>query len=100
MSILCNIYIPEHNMNEILNQISSPLIILGDFNAHHTIWGSEYISCRGQVIEDILLKTPNKSLLNDGQSTHVTLANGKLSAIDYFFFNCYLYFLLGCHWLS
>lgn len=82
MSILCNIYIPEQNMNEILNQISSPFIILGDFNAHYTIWGSEYISCRGQVIEDILLKTPNKSLLNDGQSKHVTLANGKLSAID------------------
>lgn len=85
---ICNLYIPEHfnlkteDLDQILDQIRPPYIIAGDFNAHHPIWGSLNISRRGNIIEQFVLRNPNVTLLNDGHPTHITLANGNLSAID------------------
>ena len=37
-----------------LEQLSAPMILLGDFNAHNPLWGSKKMSTRGRMIEKIL----------------------------------------------
>ncbi|KAL4123028.1 hypothetical protein QTP88_015260 [Uroleucon formosanum] len=56
-------------------------MILGDFNAHCTMWGSEKTDYRGKIIEKIL-ENENIVILNDTSPTHINLANGNLSCID------------------
>lgn len=85
---ISNLYIPEHftlkvdHIESILSQIGNPYIIAGDFNAHHSLWGSTHTSARGRVIEAFILNYNNLTLLNDHQPTHLNLSNGTLSNID------------------
>jgi len=59
----------------------SPILLLGDFNAHSTLWGCCKTDLRGKMIEDLLLKH-NLSILNDGSNTYLHPATGSSSAID------------------
>ena len=36
----------EDDIRELLEQLPAPMILLGDFNAHNTLWGSEKMSTR------------------------------------------------------
>jgi len=54
---------------------------MGDFSAHHPLWGSSKLNLRGQVVENILLHN-NTSILNSKQSTYIHPATGSLSNID------------------
>jgi hypothetical protein len=56
-------------------------MILGDFNAHCTMWGSKKTDYRGKINEKIL-ENENIVILNDTSPTHINLANGTLSSID------------------
>ncbi|XP_072389516.1 uncharacterized protein [Diabrotica undecimpunctata] len=84
---ICNIYIPptqNPSTNEILDlikQIPSPRLIVGDINAHNYIWGSNKITPLGRRIE-IMLDNFQLNLLNDGRNTHFDISTGKSSAID------------------
>lgn len=84
---VCNIYLPnsrELNTQEIhklINQLPSPRIILGDFNAHSPIWGSEKTDARGLKIEELTNKL-NIVTLNTGEATRFNSSNGNFSAID------------------
>lgn len=84
---ICNIYLPNQttiellDVQNIINQLPKPYIILGDFNAHNIIWGSNTTDQRGKTIETILLNE-NLILLNDLSPTHINLANGNFSNID------------------
>ena len=40
-------------MREILKQLSAPMILLRDFNAHNPLWESKKISTRGRMKEKI-----------------------------------------------
>ena len=66
---ICNIYIPphsspdRHSIENLLHQLPSPYILLGDFNAHHPLWGSQKHNPKGILIENILLNN-NITLLN------------------------------------
>jgi len=68
---ICSLYLPpsaEWSINDIadlLQQIPSPVLLLGDFNAHNPLWGSNKLDSKGKIIEDILLKF-NLSVLNSG----------------------------------
>ena len=31
----------------VIDQLPSPFILMGDFNGHHTLWGCEDVNCRG-----------------------------------------------------
>ena len=54
---ICSIYIPptdqvtEEDMRDFLKQLPAPMILLGDFNKHNTLWGSERTSTRGRMLE-------------------------------------------------
>ena len=62
-------------------QLPPPVLLLRDFNAHSTLWGSSKTDVRGKLVEDLLLKH-NLSLLNDGSHTYLHPATGSSSAID------------------
>lgn len=84
---IVNIYYPNstvlnsQNLQNIIDQITPPYIILGDMNAHNIIWGSEETDSRGKIVEN-LLNDNNLILLNTGEKTRFNAYNGKLSAID------------------
>lgn len=47
--------IPLRGFNAILFQIPEPFLLLGDFNAHNCLWGSDHVDARGRMIESILM---------------------------------------------
>ncbi|KAI8116080.1 putative RNA-directed DNA polymerase from transposon X-element [Lucilia cuprina] len=73
-------YIPpcqDISINEISNIISSittPLLILGDFNSWNTIWGSTNNNNRGILMENIIERT-DLCILNNGSPTHFSTHN-------------------------
>jgi len=84
---VCNLYLPNQtkiefsDIENIIKQLPKPFMILGDFNAHCTMWGSEKTDHRGKIIEKIL-ENENIVILNDTSPTHINLTNGTLSSID------------------
>jgi len=84
---ICNIYLPNSqdfnasDIQNIIDQLPTPFIILGVFNSHNTLWGCNVTDHRGTKIET-LLNTNNINILNNGQATRVNSSNGNLSAID------------------
>ncbi|GFU87546.1 probable RNA-directed DNA polymerase from transposon X-element [Trichonephila clavipes] len=57
---LCCLYFPpntvihQHDLNNLVDQLPAPFIILGDFNGHSTLWGSAKTNPRGRQIEQVL----------------------------------------------
>ncbi|GFU58610.1 probable RNA-directed DNA polymerase from transposon X-element [Trichonephila clavipes] len=57
---VCCLYFPpntvihQHDLNNLLDQLPAPFIILGDFNGHSTLWGSAKTNPRGRQIEQVL----------------------------------------------
>ena len=59
-------------VNNLMSQLLPPILLLGDFNAHSSLWGCSKTNVRGKLVEDLLLKH-NLSLLNDGSYTYLCL---------------------------
>lgn len=84
---IINIYLPNTtnftrvDLENIIKQIDSPFVFVGDFNSHNIIWGSEKVDKRGHIIEDFL-NTNNLNLLNDTSSTHFNISSNNFSSID------------------
>lgn len=84
---ICNIYIPpnmdlkQDDIRELIRQLPAPYVLLGDFNAHNPLWGSQNYNSKGKIIEDILDST-NLILLNSGNPTHFNSNAGTFSNID------------------
>lgn len=55
---ICSLYIPPHvnlsckNLHNLVEKLPKPFILVGDFNAHSTLWGSEKSDQKGQLMED------------------------------------------------
>ena len=85
---ICNIYISPRseslnptNLNNLINQLKPPYILLGDFNAHSPLWGCCTNTDRGgKVIEQFLLEK-NLNILNTGIATRQGYNNSE-TAID------------------
>ncbi|KAL4126314.1 hypothetical protein QTP88_010536 [Uroleucon formosanum] len=84
---ICNIYLPNQkkfsssDIDQIIQQLPTPYIIFGDFNAHSSLWGSAKTDPSGKEIEKLLEKV-NIVLPNDVSPTHINIANGNLCCID------------------
>lgn len=84
---ICNIYLSNRfelkpdELTGLIAQLPEPKIILGDFNSHNYIWGSEKTDKRGKIIEKIL-NSRDLILLNDLSPTYFSTANNKNSCID------------------
>ena len=73
--------LPSDQLQELVQQLPSNFLILGDLNTHNTVWGCRYTNRRGRHLED-LINQNNICVLNNGSPTHITLPPGSTSAID------------------
>lgn len=83
---ICNIYLPEFDWNindltNIVSQLPTPYLIIGDFNAHNPLWGSNRIDPRGRIIEQFI-DDVDAVLLNTGEGTYLNSRSNNFSAID------------------
>ena len=83
---LCSLYLPPREsvtykqLTSLVEQLPTPYILLGDFNAHSTVWGSRKTSRRGRTIERLLDKK-SLCLFNNGTPTFLC-RSGRRSALD------------------
>ena len=73
-------------IDEILTQLNgysqgAPVILMGDFNAKHTLWGETSCSPWGNLVEE-LIDHNDIVLMNDGSPTRFDLYHNTKSAID------------------
>ena len=72
---ICNIYISHHeditieSISSIVGQLPEPILICGDFNSKHTMWGNNIIDRKGQILQTFILNN-NLYLINTGQKNH------------------------------
>ena len=85
---ICSIYIPPdpHNFSaddiqNLINQLPIPFLILGDFNSHNPLWGGNSLDAKGRILEDIIDSNP-VSFFNDGSMTFHNIHLNQSSAID------------------
>lgn len=84
---VCSLYIPPdyhlqaNDFETLVDQLPQPFILMGDFNAHHQLWGSARADTRGRLIEKFLLSSGN-CLFNKKQPTYYNTTHNNYSAID------------------
>lgn len=84
---ICNIYIPPNSeinsteLNNLIEQIPKPRIILGDFNSHNIIWGSDTTNPKGRILDSLMDKC-NLIALNNGEKTRFNSFSGTSSVLD------------------
>ena len=80
---ICSIYIPpgptgdftERELDELLKQLPRPYLLLGDVNAHNSLWYDRSTCGRGKKIERMLLEN-ECYVLDEDKDTHV-YSNGQ-----------------------
>lgn len=84
---ICNIYLPPNqiinqiDIEHIINILPKPFILLGDMNAHSTMWGSYKQNNSGKTFENIILNS-GLICLNNGEATRLNVYSNNKSAID------------------
>ena len=84
---VCSVYLPPGitfplaELGQLVSELPPPVLLLGDFNSHHTVWGCETTDRRGRVLESFI-RDECLCLLNTGTRTHMTLPSGQMSALD------------------
>lgn len=69
------------DLEDLILQLPTPFILLGDFNSKHTLWGSNICDRWGNIIEELLDKH-DLVLMNDGTPTRYDQFHNSTSAID------------------
>ncbi|GBN98558.1 RNA-directed DNA polymerase from mobile element jockey [Araneus ventricosus] len=84
---VCSLYLPPNDrvsrtdLNNLISQLPSPFIILGDLNGHSPFWGSTDANSRGLQIEQ-LLADHNLCLLNSDEKTHFHLPTRTFHSVN------------------
>lgn len=83
---IINVYFPPGaNLNisevEALFAGPNPVLLVGDINAHHPVWGSSFSNKRGKELEEVFDKN-DLVILNSGEPTYYNQTTGKGSCID------------------
>ena len=84
---LCSVYLPPSspidikNLDHLIDQLPKPVILMGDFNSHHRLWGCLDTNDKGRTIEEFITKH-DLVLLNDKSSTYLHPATGSYSSLD------------------
>ena len=74
-------HVAKTDLINLIEQLPSPFILLGDFNGHSPVWGNESYNSRRQMLED-LFSEMDLCILNDGSLTYIHPATGSTSALD------------------
>ena len=83
----CSIYIPpsyslrSEQLTSLLQQLPSPYMLVGDFNGHNVLWGSNDNDPRGELIEDFITEN-DICLMNDKSNTYLDSGKGVFSSLD------------------
>ena len=72
---------PEAEFQDLIRELPTNYIILGDLNTYSTQWGCPRTNTRGRRLEEIIMQN-NICILNTGHPTHISLPSGSTSAID------------------
>ena len=83
---ICSLYLPHHNityaqLDNLVQQLPIPFLLLGDVNATNTLWGSPTTNTRGHLFDTLILNH-SITILNDGSPTHHHIQTGTFSIID------------------
>lgn len=99
---VCSIYcppgiaLPVVELRRLISELPSPVLLLGDFNSHHSAWGCSRVCTRGRLLASFL-NDEDLCLLNTGSPTHFSLPSGNTSALDLSFTSPQLVPLLTWH---
>ena len=69
------------DLQNLIDQLPSPFILMGDFNAKHVLWGESTCDRWGNLFEQ-LLDNNDIVLMNDGSPTTFDVYHNSSSAID------------------
>ena len=84
---ISSIYIPPNyqlhqtEFQNYINELPEPYIVVGDLNAHNTLWGDSRCDARGRLIENFLFSS-GASLLNKKEPTYYSVTHTTYSSID------------------
>ena len=84
---VCSLYLPPSlpidlkTLDDLLAQLPAPILLMGDFNAHSTLWGCRAVDGKGKQIEDFIANN-NLCLLNTKCITYIHPAAGSQTSID------------------
>ena len=84
---LCSIYLPPQqrvdgaDLDDLLKQLPGAYMLMGDFNAHHTLWGCKNISTKGKTMENFINRN-DIVYLNNKEPTYIHPAFQTLSTLD------------------
>ena len=84
---ICSLYLPPNShiqisdLEELISQLPSPFLLLGDLNARSPLWGDSLRNQKGKLIENLIAQHPI-SILNNGSPTHFHIQTNSLSCID------------------
>ena len=84
---ICSVYLPpsipidSNEFDELIDQLPKPFVLVGDFNAHSSLWGCRDTNVKGRQIEDFISEH-NLCLLNDKNHIYLHPATGSYSSLD------------------
>ena len=70
-----------NDLQSLIDQLPQPFMLLGDFNAKHTLWGETFCDRWGLIVEDLIDRN-DIILMNDGSPTRHDVFHNTDSAID------------------
>jgi hypothetical protein len=83
---VCSLYLPPsiaisgRDLDALVSSLPQPFLLLGDFNAHHPLWGSSTPNSRGNDTHKFIVDN-NLALLNTGPPTFIS-CQGYATHID------------------
>lgn len=86
ITIVSVYFSPSHTIDfntfyNLLSQLQPPLLVVGDFNCRHTLWGDSIVNSRGRSLEHFL-STIDLSILNNDRPTHFDTRTQSFSCLD------------------
>ena len=69
------------DLQELIDQLPAPFILMGDFNAKHNLWGGNLCDRWGNLVEE-LIDNNDLVIMNDGSPTRYDVYHNSTSAID------------------
>ena len=84
---VCSLYLPPNDriyiadLEQFIQQLPKPFIIMGDFNSHSNIWGCRDTDQKGRIIEDVINRN-NLLLYNNKSYTYLHPGTGTYNRLD------------------
>ena len=84
---VCSIYLPpgeniqRQELEQLINQLPRPFLLLGDFNARSRLWYDSEYSSRGKMVEK-LIEEGDYFFLDKNENTHFSRRHKTFSHVD------------------